>query len=70
MKKIYLFIVIAMLAITFGCKTNEGSQSISVNVDEKGYAFNAEHPKHKTSKVVTYIEKTLKKMIFLTTLMG
>lgn len=60
MKKVYLFIVIAALTITSGCGMNEGSQSITVKVDEKGYAFNAAYPKHKTNKIVTYIEKSLK----------
>ena len=64
MKKIYAFIAIAMLVITLGCNRNEGNQSITVNIDEKGYAFSAQYPKHKTSRVVTYIEKTLKQEDF------
>lgn len=60
MKKVYLFIAIAALTITSSCGINESNQSITVNVDEKGYAFNAEYPQHKTNRVVTYIEKSLK----------
>ena len=60
MKKIYLLIAIATLAITFGCEMNAGNQSITVRTDEGNYAFKAEYPKHKTNEVITFVEENLK----------
>ena len=70
MKKIYLFIAVAILAITFGCEMNANNQSISVSVNEEGYSFDAEYPKHKTDKVVTYIEKALEQDDFFSNAEG
>lgn len=70
MKKIYILIAIAVLSVTFGCNLNADKQSISVNIDEEGYAFNAEYPKHKTNQVVNFIENSLKQNDFFSNAEG
>ncbi|RZL50523.1 MAG: hypothetical protein EOP00_04030 [Pedobacter sp.] len=70
MKKIYLFIAIATLAITFGCEMNAHNQSIAVQITDGGYSFKAEYPKNKTNEVVTYIEENIKEEVFFSNAEG
>lgn len=70
MKKVYLFIVIATLAITFGCEMNAHNQSITIRNNEESYSFKAEYPKHKTTEVMNYIKKSFKQDDFFNNVEG
>ena len=59
MKKVFLIISLAILAVTFGCEMGASNQSITVVNNVKDYSFTAKYPKHKTDRVVLYLKNEL-----------
>ena len=60
MKKVIYTILLLVIAVTLGCKSNDSNLSIRVKDTETEYTYNAVYPVSKTDELEKYIARELK----------
>lgn len=60
MKKVIYTIVLLVITVTLGCKSNDSNLSIRVKDTETEYTYNAVYPVSKTDELEKYIARELK----------